>query len=541
VRRARGTVICVLGLAAVSAQAAEVTLTVHGGQRAIFRGFGVNQVERWHKYDQIPAQKRKDLVAMMAAMKVRVLRIWADGLDSGTDISVAKSYFEAGYVTNGFLSDYISGVQDLVVVLSPWHWDNKNDEKTVPTDVKQYAKNIAELILWAKTTHKIEIHHTSVANEPGSWPQQMVRDGVKHLRQALDQRGLKKVGILAPDYSGAKPKAMQIIDLIKADSAAWAAVGGVSTHSYDMAATEAFADLVADSSREYWQTEASEVPNVPYEDYYTPTVVARILNDFNHRVSYWLYFNGFFAKKDRPQVLVYYNPTEKKTVVHWTYEAIKHLAEDLQQGAATRRVTTSLTQKGDAPDMTYTYGQKPALNAAAAQNPDGSWFLAVVNDTDIPDEHYLVQKGGHKFYPAATLDVVFEVEELAAAGELAFRVRRSGKTSHTPADEGTVAMVGGRVTVKQLAPWDLVTLVSTSPPSIDAGGAPPDAGPPPLTDQGGGAPRVDHGAPAQEEGEASGCRLGAPTGPGPGPVLILLLILARRSGATAARAPRAPR
>lgn len=438
-----------------------VTLTVHSGERATYRGFGVNQPEQWNRIDAIPLDERKQLIKMMADAKVKVLRIWANGIDSSKDLSIAKQYFEEGYIRNGFVKDYLNGAEGLILILSPWHWDHDKNGKSVPDDVEQYADNVAELILWAKQRHGITIEFTGIANEPGDWPHTMVRDGIVFLRRALDKRGLESVAIVAPDYSGAKGKAKECIDTLKADSKAWNATHGISTHSYNEALTKSFSDYVVGNGKEYWQTEASEVPNIPYEDYFMPTVMARFLNDLNHRASYWLYFVGFFAKSDRPQALIYYDRHSGENKIHWTYKTIKQLGEALQQGAVTRYVTTSLKQKGDEPDMTYNYGQKPAINAAAARNPDGSWFLAVVNDTGIPSEHYLVQKGASKWYPAMSYDVVFKVEELASKGDIQFRMSRSGKKNHDPAAEGTVLMSNGKIIINDLAPWDFVTLVST--------------------------------------------------------------------------------
>jgi len=366
------------------ADAGEVTLTVHDDARATFRGLGVNQPERWNRIDDIPRERRQELAGMMAAMGMKVLRIWADGIDSTTDLTLAKQYFEEGYIDNHFLQDYLDYGGHPLVVLSPWHWDNALNKRTVPDDVQAYASRVAELIAWVMSEHGIAIHATGVVNEPGSWPHDKVRDAVKYLREELDARGLTNVGVIAPEYSGAKPKAMECIEVLEADPDAWAAVSAISTHSY---------------------------------------------------------------------------------------HALAQIGAGLRPGATTRYVTTSLEQEADRPDMTYSYGRKPALGAAAARNSDGSWFLAVVNDTDIPDVHYDVVGGSSSWYPAATYDVEFVVHELAAAGTMRFEVWRSGRGQPVPTRQGIATMVDGRVTVSGVAPWDLVTLVSA--PTIESRPNPP--------------------------------------------------------------------
>ncbi len=145
----------------------------------------------------------------------------------------------------------------------------------------EHAAVIADFIRDLRDKHHITIEATGVQNEPNDTadcqfaPAEMVRS-VKLLRAALDSRGLQQVKIIAPETVGCagtwfwvnnsvtlvdnpkaagKPLAYAIVDALKADNAAWQALGGISTHSYDGAATEWMADTIASTEKDYWMTE----------------------------------------------------------------------------------------------------------------------------------------------------------------------------------------------------------------------------------------------------------------------------------------------
>jgi len=113
-------------------------------------------------------------------------------------------------------------------------------------------------------------------------------------------------------------------------------------------------------------------------------------------------------------------------------------------------------------NMTYTYGKKPRLTAAAARNPDGTWGIGLSNytspafqDADDPKD-FAVHNSG---YAARTFAVAVRVPELARVKTLRFAVRRSNSgVNDVPA--GTVVMHSGVVTVPNVGPLDLVTLRS---------------------------------------------------------------------------------
>jgi hypothetical protein len=118
---------------------------------------------------------------------------------------------------------------------------------------------------------------------------------VKRLRVELDARGLQAVKIIAPEYASSDGVFYEQVDALKNDAAAWQALGGVSSHSYNMAATDDIARRLGGSKgenlKEYWMTEASD--NGPEEagnSYRAASLAARFLNDMNHRVTHWIHF-----------------------------------------------------------------------------------------------------------------------------------------------------------------------------------------------------------------------------------------------------------
>ncbi len=121
-------------------------------------------------------------------------------------------------------------------------------------------------------------------------------------------------------------------------------------------------------------------------------------------------------------------------------------------GAVFRHSTSSL---GD-PEMTWTYGKKPQLIAAAARNADGTWAVGLANFThaSFTDRR---DNDDQKGFPAEAFDVTVVIEELRATDNLTLQMHRSNHGfNNRPA--GTITLTHGRVTVCDVAPCDLITL-----------------------------------------------------------------------------------
>ena len=291
---------------------------------------------------------------------------------------------------------------------------------------------------------------------------------VKRLRRELDARGLKSVQIIAPEHASADGVLYEQVDALKNDAEAWAALGGVSSHSYNMAATDDIARRIAapdgQNLKEYWMTEASDNgAEEPGDAFRAASLASRFLNDMNHRVTHWIHFLGFEAPdpKDNATRILSFTSAPLKTTVFQKYFYYQQLSNAFDIGALFRDSKSSLDG-----DMTWTYGKKPRVIAAGAQNPDGSWSAGISNYTadsfagvqGWADEKWNRRAGGHT--PGQTFQVTLNIEELKGRGAIPFVVHRSsGKLQN--ADSGTVLMQNGQLTVT-IAPLELVTLRSTA-------------------------------------------------------------------------------
>lgn len=91
--------------------------------------------------------------------------------------------------------------------------------------------------------------------------------------------------------------------------------------------------------------------------------------------------------------------------------------------------------------MVNTYGTQPAVCAAAAVNPDGTWGLAAVNKTNTGYDQW-----GYHSQGAATWEVTFHVEELADEGDIEFKVMRSSAGAQNVL-EAPLTMRNGEISV----------------------------------------------------------------------------------------------
>ena len=130
-------------------------------------------------------------------------------------------------------------------------------------------------------------------------------------------------------------------------------------------------------------------------------------------------------------------------------------------GAAFRRPTSSMDKL-----MVWSYGRKPRVTVAAAENPDGTWAVGLSNYTHTPVSEdardFYKQNAG---YPTEAFEVDLGIDELSGAGTVEFAVTRSGPDGDAmreAAGAGTVTMRDGRVKL-QVHPLELVTLRSTAP------------------------------------------------------------------------------
>ena len=264
------------------------------------------------------------------------------------------------------------------------------------------------------------------------------------------------------------------LDALQGDVAAWNDLSGISSHSYNMAATDKAADTIAGvdgrNLKEYWMTEASDngaeaegMSGIPAVR--AASLSARFLNDMNHRVTHWVHFLGVEStgtpdRDDATRIIAFRNdPFQMKVMKkYFTYQ---QLARAFDVGAVFRDSQSSLDG-----DMTWTYGQKPHLISATARNANGSWSSGICNFTSDSflgvqgwsDEKWNIEQGGHA--PAQIFRVTLQIDELKNRAQVPFVVHRTNDTLKNARAE-TIVMKNGSVNLN-VAPLELVTLRSAT-------------------------------------------------------------------------------
>ena len=425
-------------------------LTVQASPRQTFKGIGASQVYIWEPMNTIPEKERIRMTDMVFRdLGFNILRMWlGTGPKETVNTMKAKFYSQYGNVI-GEIRSRDPGLNTLL--LAPARGESQ------PADsMSAYAMKIARFILEVRQERGIRINVTGIANEPLHWSIQQVVDATKYLRKELDDRGLQDVRIISPECASNDGDLNRKLDGLHADTAAWEAMDGIASHSYNMAVTDAQAGRTY--GRDFWMTEASNNGNEGAEDEDMACVAAaRFLNDMNHLVTHWVWFVGFAnsrdvaTDKDNATKLMVYDQARREIFIHLKYYYFKQLLTTFDKGAVFRSVMSSREA-----DMPYTYGQKPAINAAAAINPDGTWAVGIVNGTGVSSQSHIT-----KWYDASNCVLNIKIDELKGTASLPFVVFRSSANRHAVISD-TILVRDGRFTIS-LAPRELVTLRSIKP------------------------------------------------------------------------------
>lgn len=424
-----------------------ISLIVANEPAQTLEGFGCSMVDR--SQTKMPGWARAELFdQVFRDLQMNVLRLWVEA-DHNRTAAQMRDEFCRTYVDSGVIAEAQKrGVTTLL--LAPARGENPPAEP-----MPEYARKLAEFIRGLKTERGIRISVTGIANEPGGFNPSQVAEAVRVLRQELDGRGLRDVQIIAPEWASADGAALRCIAGIKADPAAWAALLGIATHSYNMAATPDFSEIIAGTGKQYWMTEAADNGNENEADAnLAASISARFLNDLNHGVTHWVYFIGFHDSPDvskdadNATKLLVYDLKQQRIFRHLKYDWFRQLRSAFPNGS---RIYPLKAQPGG--DLVYGYGQKPWLNALAARRADGVWSLGMVNlsglvpNTDIS-----------KWHPATALSVTWEVKPLAGAGTITFDIFHSdGAQRFVRAGRATIT--NGMLTLA-VQPGELITLTA---------------------------------------------------------------------------------
>ena len=434
-------------IAAEPTASRSIALNVATQPAQTLEGFGCSMVAL--RKTAMPESARAEMFdRVFGDLHMNVLRLWVEANTNRTAAQMKADFYQT-YVDGGLIADAQKrGVTTLL--LAPARGENPPSEP-----MPEYARKLKDFIHDVKAERGIKINVTGIANEPGGFKPEQMAEAVRVLRQELDAGNLKDVQIIAPEWASADDSALRSIAGIKADPVAWAALRGIATHSYNMAATPKFPATIAGTDKQYWMTEASDNGNESEIDANrAATITARFLNDLNCGVTHWVYFIGFFDSpdvtrdNDNATKLMVYDLKQQRIFRHLKFDWFRQLRAAFPNGS---RIYPLKAQPGG--DLVYTYGQKPWLNAVAARRADGGWSLGMVSLCGVgPDTNI------SKWHPATALDVTWEVAPLAGKGIIAFNVFRSNDTERfVPAGEAT--MTDGKLTLS-LRPGELVTLVT---------------------------------------------------------------------------------
>ncbi len=450
---------------------AAITIRVEAGARQKFAGFGAG-VGNWGRdYQKLTGAERARLSRFLwGGLRFKSLRLWLNlNQYAPTRGARLSADFRARYIDSGIIADARkNGVVDLLLAPdgAPDYLKRKRDggaaDFAIPDEnLAEYGALIADFIAQIRDETGVLLNVTGVQNEPNDLdriaPSQFGAL-VTALRAALDGRGLQKVQIIAPESANVDGVFYETVENLKADAGAWRALSGVASHSYNMAATEKAAQLVAGSGKSYWMTEASaNGPETPGDALQAASLASRFLSDMNHRVTHWMHFLGFETPdaNDNATRIIAYTTHPLQATVFQKYFTYRQLSRVFEVGARFRHSQSSLEG-----EMTWTYGPKPRLTAAAAQNPDGSWAIGLANFTAPNFSAAPAENGYANGFEAQNFDVTVQIPELANVKSLRFGIERSGLQNGAPKP---LEMKAGQLLIADVAPLQVVTLRSLKP------------------------------------------------------------------------------
>jgi hypothetical protein len=422
--------------------AASATLTVGTEPRQTFKGFGFS-FEQGTPYADLSDEHRALVDQLLFRdLNTTVIRLW---YGPGEPEPLRDDFLAAG-VIDGALRN---GVEE--ILLAPWDYLGNPEA---------HARQIAEDVRIIREDYGIPITATGLINEPSSkdWkilpPEHFIPLQVA-IRRELDARGLSDVTILSPEWASADRAARGWFDVVETSPEAMASFDAFATHSYNMAAAPDLADRVLKHNKDYWVTEAGGPKRDGSAEFaydFAATASSRFLNDLNNGVTHWIWFIGLsHTSRDVYQKLVMCEgecASTNRIYENYTYHHIKQVTSAFKPGTEMRHVTSDLPRF---PDLHYTYGPKPPLQAAAGVAPDGRWVVAVVNDT-VGGSRRIASWEDPKTYV-----VTIEVPELEDVPGLAFDLCRTNAEVRMDCD--SIDLVAGRATL-EIVSSELITLIA---------------------------------------------------------------------------------
>jgi len=244
------------------------------------------------------------------------------------------------------------------------------------------------------------------------------------------------------------------IRAIMADSEALASLSCFAIQSYGKGMTRELRDLVRPTGKEIWTT-LSATDAVDHDsDYIDPVIgpvrCAIMLSDLNlgaSRCISWTWQQMIalgYLKGCSPDSL----PLEP------TYHFLANLSSALDSGAWLRQCISDPPRPS--PEMDFNYSREPDIVAASAQNPDGSWTIALLNLTGVHAQHYASYFDPEEGRP---YHVTVRIEELATQSKVPFSVRRTRAVADRIAKDPEITMSKGTLKI-EVQPLELAVLRS---------------------------------------------------------------------------------
>ncbi len=450
-----------------------VVVTVNPAPNQTFAGFGTSLTNTDDDFQKLTPAVRESISNMVwHDLNFKILRLWFNPtVYLANPNKPDLSEFRRKYVESGIISLAMKqGCTTLLLApndVPPQFGRPKSKlhpdyAEFTDAGVTAYAQVIAQAIRQIRDETGIQINATGVLNEPNDRPVRFTEAQwpviVKALRAQLDSRGLTNVSIIGPEASSCDDTAFQMVDAIKKDPEAWAALKGISTHTYNMGATDTVVRRIAGSNKSYWQTESSTPgPENLGDTVKAASSAARILSDLNHGVTHWIWFIGYEQQDaaDNGTRLIRFDASKATGVPAklYKYFYIQQLSSAFPPGSVAHQCTSSTEGS-----MTWTYGTKPNVLCAAAQRADGSWAIGLINYTSkqFADPHLSSWERSQSGQNAKTLTVTVKIPALANAGSTTFYVHSSDE-SKPNVDAGRVVAKNGVLTVT-LTPLQMLTL-----------------------------------------------------------------------------------
>jgi hypothetical protein len=475
-----GTAIVAVVLTAHAALHAEsMTVTAKVGALQEFGGFGM------HPGSLVSGGCRDDIMRMI----VKDLKLtWVRFYTGGTSVQAIKNDFNGNVLPQ--LNTFLEQNPDLFFCMGT--------AETVDSvhKIAPYTSKWSAVAKWLREEVKLNLKWATIVSEPNAdqwwelgYPEGSVHDRripvalypevVKAQRAAYDAAGLQDVNLYGPEVGSVDAVCDSFVDAILSDDEAYNSLAGWFTKTYNMGPGERMKEVVEEHRRPYFGACGANLMNwycnevTQDNDHYAAEMSGRIFNDFNHMITHWAWFHPAQIWTDREAAhrLMWYTkignvtlPTTKisddcSVPISLKYWYLKHLAQTFDVGCRFRYCISDPARPYE--DMWWTFGQKPAVAASVARNPDESWTVGIINMAGCISDTLPIDPVNHPatmwtFYEASPYDVTVRVEELVENDDLKFAVYRSNKTLRMQ-QEDSVTMRDGEMTVS-LAPKELVTL-----------------------------------------------------------------------------------